>query len=43
MILKKRINDNELEPRTLYFNPAVKTVINHRYRLNDSFEEILNL
>ena len=40
--LKKRINDNEFEPKTLYFNSLVKTVINQRYRLNDSFEEILN-
>ena len=36
--LKKRINDNEFDPRTIYFNSIVKTVINQRYRLNDSFE-----
>ena len=41
--LKKRINDNEFDPRTLYFNSLVKMVINQRYRSNDSFEEILNL
>ena len=41
--LKKRINYNEFDPRTLYFNSLVKTVINQRYRLNDSFEGILNL
>ena len=41
--LKKRINDNEFDPKTLYFNSLVKTVINRRYHLNDSFEEILNL
>ena len=41
--LKKRINDNEVDPRTLYFNSLVKTVINQRYYLNDSFQEILNL
>ena len=41
--LKERINDNEFDPRTLYFNSLVKTVINGRYHLNDSFEEILNL
>ena len=41
--LKKWINDNEIDPRTLYFNSLVKTVINRRYHLNDSFEEILNL
>ena len=41
--LKKWINDNEIDPRTLYFNSLVKTVINRRYHLNDSFEDILNL
>ena len=41
--LKKRIKDNEFDPRTVYFNLPVKTVINQRYRLNDSFEEMLNL
>ena len=41
--LKKQINDNELDPRTLYFNSLVKTVINRRYHINDAFEEILNL
>ena len=29
--LKKRINDNEFDPRTLYFNSLVKTIINQRY------------
>ena len=41
--LKKRINDNEFVPKTLYFNSLIKTVINRRYHLNYSFEEILNL
>ena len=41
--LKKRINDNEFDPGTLYFNSLMKTVINRRYHWNDSFEEILNL
>ena len=41
--LKKRINDNEFDPGTLYFNSLMKTVINQRYHWNDSFEEILNL
>ena len=41
--LKKRINDNEFDPKTLHFNSIVKTVINQRYYLNDSFEETLNL
>ena len=38
-----RINNNELHPKTLYFHSLIKTVINRRYHLNDSFEEILNL
>ena len=41
--LKKRINENEYDPKTLYFNSLIKTVINWRYHLNESFEEILNL
>ena len=41
--LKKWINDNGFDPKTLYFNSLRKTVINQRYHLNDSFEEILNL
>ena len=41
--LKKRINDNEFNLKTLYFNSLIKTVINRRYHLNDSFQEILNL
>ena len=41
--LKKRINDNEFDPRTLYFNSLAKMVINQRYCLNDSFEKLLNL
>ena len=36
--LKKRINDNEFDIKTLYFNSLLKTVINQRYNLNDSFE-----
>ena len=40
--LKKQINDNESDPKTLYFNSIIKAVINLIY-LNDSFEEILNL
>ena len=43
IILKKRINDNEFNHKTLFFNSLIKTVINQRYRLHGSFEEILNL
>ena len=41
--LKKRINHNEFDPKILYINSLVKTVINRRYDLNGSFEEVLNL
>ena len=41
--LKKHINNNEPKDDTVYFNSLIKTVINWRYHLNDSFEEILNL
>ena len=41
--LKKRINDNEFNLKTLYFNSLIKTVINRRYNLNDSYEEVLNI
>ena len=43
IILKKRINDNEHKYSTVYFNSLIKTVINQRYHLNYSFEEVLNL
>ena len=41
--LKKRINDNEFDTKTLYFYSLIKTIINPSYHLNYSFEEILNL
>ena len=41
--LKKHINDNEPKDATSPFNSLMETVINQRYHLNDSFEEILNL
>ena len=41
--LKKRINEKEFDPKTFYFNSIIKTVINQIYRLNDSFEEILDI
>ena len=41
--LEKRINNNEFDTKTLRFNSLIKTVINQRYPLNDSFGEILNL
>ena len=41
--LKKHINNNEPTSCTVYFSSLVKTVINRRYHLSDSFEEIRNL
>ena len=43
IIFKKCINDNGHKYSAVYFNSLVKTVINQRYHLNKSFEEILNL
>ena len=42
VILKKRINDKH-KCSTVYFNSLIKTAINRRYHLNESFEEILIL
>ena len=41
--LQKHITDNEFDPKTPYFNSLIKTVINQRYHLNDSLQEIVNL
>ena len=43
IILKKRANNNGHTYSTVYFNSLAKVVINQRYHLNKSFEEILNL
>ena len=37
--LKKHINYNETKYATVYFNSEVKTIINERYHLNESFEK----
>ena len=39
--LKKRINDNEIDPRTVYLSSSNKTVINRGYYLNESFDKVL--
>ena len=41
--MKKRSNGNEHTYSIVYFNLKVKTIINQRYHLNESFVEILNL
>ena len=41
VLLKKYRSDGEIEFITVYFNSSTKTVINHRCKLNKSFQEIL--
>ena len=43
IMLKKRKPDGEIEFRPVYFNSTTKAVINHRYKLENSFQEILYL
>ena len=43
VLLKKYKPDGEIEFRPVYFNSTTKTVINHRFRLENSFQEILHL
>ena len=43
VLLKKYKPDGEIEFRPVYFNSTTKTVINHRFRLENSFQEILQL
>ena len=39
--LKKYKSNGEIEFTPVYFNSLTKLVINHRYKLNKSFQEIL--
>ena len=41
VLLKKYKLDGEIEFGTVYFNSLTKTVINHRFRLENAFQEIL--
>ena len=41
--MKKCVNDNNHTYSTVYFNSIVNNLINRRYHLNESFEEIPNL
>ena len=41
VLLKKYKPNGEIEFTPVYFNLTTKTVINHRYKLNKSFQEIL--
>ena len=41
VLLKKYKLNGETEFAPVYFNSVAKTVINHRFRLDNSFQEIL--
>ena len=41
VLLKKYKLDREIELAPVYFNSLTKTIINHRFRLESSFQEIL--
>ena len=43
VLLKKYKTDGENEFRPVYFNSSTKTVINHKFKLENSFQEILYL
>ena len=43
VLLKKYKLNGEIEFAPVYFNSVTKTVINHRFRLENSFQEILHL
>ena len=40
-LLKKYKLDGEIEFRLVYFNSVTKAVINHKFKLESSFQEIL--
>ena len=39
--MKKKLLDEEIEFRQVYFNSVTKAVTNHRFQLENSFQEIL--
>ena len=41
VLLRKYKHDRENEFNPVYFNSWTQTVINHRFKLEDSFQEIL--
>ena len=43
VLLKKYKLDGDIEFRLVYFNSVTKTVTNHRFQLESSFQEILYL
>ena len=40
-MLKKHKPNAEIEFRPVYFNSTIKTMINHKYNLENAFQEIL--
>ena len=41
VLLRKYKHDGEIEFNPVYFNSWTQTVINHRFKLEDSFQDIL--
>ena len=41
VLLKKYELNGEIEFRSVYFNSVTKTITNHRFQLESSFQEIL--
>ena len=41
VLLKKYKSNGEIEFAPVYFNSSTKTIINHRFKLDQSFQEIL--
>ena len=41
VLLKKYKTNGEIEFFPVYFNSSTKTIINHRYKLDQSFQEVL--
>ena len=41
VLLKKYRSNGEIEFAPVYFNSSTKTVINHKYKLDQSFQETL--
>ena len=43
VLLKKYELNGEIEFRSVYFNSVTKTITNHRFQLESSFQEILQM
>ena len=43
VLLKKYKHDGEIKFEPFYFNSVTKTVTNHRFKLENSFQEILSM